>query len=165
MKPPEPSMRIALLLAAGLLSFAAQDASEGTANWLIIPGEAVGPISLGMSEEEVTSAVGAPERTSLGAWEYLSTGYAVLLGDESGKVSAVLAGGGNDQVRLDKRFHGRTAAGIGMGSTKQEILEALGEPSLERPLGDSVHLAYSHLGIEFMLTQNVVNWFAVRPAT
>ncbi|MEE8522939.1 MAG: hypothetical protein V3T72_03325, partial [Thermoanaerobaculia bacterium] len=138
--------------------------SDETIGWLILPGEAVGPIRLGITKQELESRVGIPERTSLGAWEYLSDGYAVLMDASSSTVSAVLAGGGTEQVRLDERFHGRTAAGLGMGSTKPEILDALGEPSVERAQDDSLHLEYRRLGVEFMLVEERVRWLAVRTA-
>lgn len=155
---------ICLILVAGLTP-AIHAEVDATAAWLIVPGRSVGPIHIGMSLMELESQVGPAEETGMGAaWEYLSSGYAVLIDTETHVVTAILAGGGNEEVRLDKRFHARTAEGIGMGSTRPQLLEAFGEPSRERLQDESLSLEYHHLGIWLTLNHGEVTWLAVRPA-
>ena len=49
-----------------------------TASWIIIPGQAVGPVRFGMSRGEVEAAIGAPDNTEIG-WNYRSDAFSVVL--------------------------------------------------------------------------------------
>ncbi len=130
--------------------------------WVIVPGEAIGPIRLGMSRDEVRAAVGEPERTSLGGWEYLSGGYAVLFSTPRQTVSAILGGdAGYPHGELAKAFVARTREGIGMGSTRAEVIAALGEPAVATGVGAGGEVL-SYRGLVLMLVDGRVAHVTVR---
>jgi hypothetical protein len=130
-------------------------------SWVVVPGKAVGPIQLGMSQEEVRAVVGEAERQSLGGWEYLSGGYAVLLDRDRHTVNAIVGGDvGYPHGALVKAFVARTREGIGMGSTRVEVVKALGVPEADRrPPGGEV---LSYPGLELVLVDGAVAHLAVR---
>jgi hypothetical protein len=134
-------------------------------SWLVVPGKAVGPIQLGMSQDEVRAAVGEPERTSLGGWEYLSGGYAVLLDKDRHTVDAILGGDmGYPHGELVKAFVARTREGIGMGSTRAEVVKAFGVPAVDsRPDGGGEVLSYP--GLDLALIEGSVVHLTVRKAS
>ena len=130
-------------------------------SWVVVPGRAVGPIQIGMSQEQVRAAVGPAERTSLGGWEYLSGGYAILFAKDRRTVDAIAGGDvGYPHGALVKAFVARTREGIGMGSARAEVVKALGEPEADRtPLGAEV---LSYQGLELVLVDGAVVHLTVR---
>lgn len=143
-----------LLGASSQLAAATGSRSIMDPSWVVVPGKAVGPIRIGMSQEQVRAAVGEAEQTSLGGWEYPAGGYAVLFDKDRHIVDAIVAGdAGSPHGPLVKAFVARTPEGIGMGSTRTEVLKALGEPTADKkPLGGGEVLSYQ--GLDLML----VDW-------
>jgi hypothetical protein len=97
---------------------------------ILVPGESVGPVSLGMAAEDVRAALGPAERVAFGAWEYPTLGLAFSFKNDH--VEGISGGSGTcgDPERLlSKAFPGRLGGRVGMGATRQEIVEVLGEPS------------------------------------
>jgi hypothetical protein len=97
--------------------------------WNIASGESVGPLKLGMTEDEVLRAIGPSPPESFGKWEYPTLGLSVTLSD--GRVVAISAGGsscGDPERLLSKAFPGEFADGVGFGTTPQEVVAAIGEP-------------------------------------
>lgn len=117
----------------------------------IVPGQSVGPVALGMPRAEVEQAFGPPQRVAFGAWEYPTLGLAI--GFEKDRVSGISAGSGScgDPERLlEKAFAGQFAEGVGMGSTKQEVLAVLGEPlGPGATQGNIEMLMYHNMDISF----------------
>ena len=133
-------------LAMASLHLAEAEGARMNPGWIVVPGQSVGPLRLGMSEEEVRAAVGEPERTSFGPWEYLSGGFALCFNPARHTVNAILGGGA--EGGLAKAFVARTAEGIGMGSTRAEIASALGEPELRRVYREGAeYLSYPGLAV------------------
>lgn len=135
-------------------------------SWVVVPGVAVGPVRIGMSQADVRAAVGEPERTSLGAWEYLSGGFAVTFSPSRHTVTAILGGNAGDpHGALVKAFVARTAEGIGMGSTRSAAVRSLGEPEADRIDQGGEVLSYHHLGLELMLVADSVAHLSIwRPS-
>ena len=133
---------------------------------LIEPRVAVGKIRVGMRAEEVVALLGQPQRRTANALEYTPLGFAVMPGPD-GIVQVVMCGdvtGINGP--LVKAFTGRTKEGIGLRSTREELLKAYGEPSLsEKMRGGTESLRYDSLGITFTLEGDKVYHMIVRLGT
>ena len=129
----------------------------------IEPNMAVGPVRAGMRIQDLTTQLGEPERRTANAWEYTHLGFAAMPGPD-GIVHVVMCGdvtglGGP----LVKAFTGRTKEGIGLGSTREELLKAYGEPSsIEKFRGGTESIRYDSLGITFTLEAGKVYHMIVR---
>ena len=124
MRARRTRLMIACLLGASVqLEAATGSQSIMGPSWVVVPGKAVGPIQIGMSQEQVRAAVA---------------------GDA-----------GSPHGPLVKAFVARTPEGIGMGSTRAEVVKALGEPAADRrPPGGGEVLSYS--GLDLMLVEGAV---------
>jgi hypothetical protein len=116
-----------------------------------------------MRLEEVIAQLGEPQRRTANALEYTRLGFAVMPGP-GGTVEVVMCGdvtglGGP----LVAAFTGRTKEGIGMNSTREDVLKAYGEPtSAEKFRGGMESLQYAPLGITFTLEGGKVYHMIVR---
>ena len=160
--------RFALALPATVLLFAGcGEKAEPTAApgppTLIEPNIAVGKIHAGMTTGQVVAALGEPPRRPGEALEYPQLGLAVLPGPD-GVVSVVMCG---DVTGISgpfvKAFTGRTKEGIGMFSTRAEVLQAYGEPSADEKTRLGLEsLRYDRLGMTFTLDGGKVHHIIVR---
>jgi hypothetical protein len=156
------------LLAIG--SGCSQNGSEtasgiaGTNSTLLIePNIAVGPVRAGMSVAQVITELGAPQRRTSNSLEYTHLGLAVMPGADD-KVQVVMCGdvtGVNGPFA--KAFTGRTKEGIGMYSTREEILRVFGEPTADEKMrGGLESLQYEALGMTYTLEAGKVHHIIVR---
>ena len=129
----------------------------------IEPNVAVGPIRAGMRLQDVIARLGQPERRTANALEYTHLGFAVMP-NADGVVQVVMCGdvtGINGP--LVKAFTGRTKEGIGLGSTREDLLRAYGPPSSSEKLrGGTESVRYDSLGITFTLEGDKVYHMIVR---
>jgi len=139
---------------------------ENGSPMVIEPNVAVGKIRVGMRAEDVLKLFGEPQRRTANAIEYTSLGFAVMPSPD-GIVEVVMCGdvtGVNGP--LVKAFTGRTKEGIGLGSTREEVLKAYGQPTVEEKLrGNNESLRYDPLGIKFTLENGKVYHMIVRLRT
>src|SRR5688572_5928571 len=78
----------------------------------IVPGHQIGPVTLGMTQDEVIAALGEPYEKLNKMWSWKDPQMSVGMGPDS-KVVVILAGG----VRVTpKRIPFRTVEGIGIGT-------------------------------------------------
>jgi hypothetical protein len=64
---------------------------------------------------------------------------------------------------LVKAFTGRTKEGVGLGSAREEVLKAYGQPTVEEKLrGNTESFRYDPLGITFTLENGKVYHMIVR---
>jgi hypothetical protein len=130
---------------------------------VIDPNVSVGKIRAGMTTQQVIAELGQPQRRTANALEYTRLGLAVLP-DTNGIVKVVMCGdvtGINGP--LVKAFAGRTREGIGMKSTREEVIKALGEPSgTERFPGAIESLKYDRLGLTLTTEGGKVHHLIVR---
>jgi hypothetical protein len=130
---------------------------------LIEPGKAVGKVRGNMTIEEVIAELGRPDRryneTTL---QYLRFGFSVVA-DREGLTRVVLCGDPSDKSSaLIKLFSGRTKEGIGMGSSRDDLIAAYGPPSAVEPWGeDEEQIVYSSMGIGFILADDKVHHITV----
>jgi hypothetical protein len=132
---------------------------------LIEPRAAVGQIRGDMTLEKVLATLGEPQRRTANALEYTRLGLAVMPGPDK-LVQVVMCGDVTGSAGpLAKAFNGKTKEGIGMFSTKEDIIKAYGEPSeARRMIGGSESLTYATLGITFTLENDKVHHMIVRLA-
>lgn len=132
---------------AAVLGFALPGWATPRSGSLIVPGRAVGPVSLGMRLEQLVPHLGppvGPVRPREGAriaWP--ARGLTVRL-DREGRVDAVF---------VDSPEY-RTAQGVGVGSSKDEVLAAFGPPSHGQEDRNTLILAYPSLGISFAIRKD-----------
>ncbi len=152
-----------LLCAPGCSDSADQAAVATNAPMIIKPHSSVGKVHTGMTIDQVIAELGKPERRTGTALEYTKLGMAVLPGS-NGVVRVVMCGdvtGINGP--LVKAFKGRTKEGIGMNSTREDVIKAFGEPtSSEKFIAGIESLQYATLGLTLTLEAGKVHHMIVR---
>jgi hypothetical protein len=129
----------------------------------IEPNLSVGKLRAGMRADAVVAQLGEPQRRTANALEYTRLGFAVMPGPD-GIVQVVMCGDVTGiSGPLVKAFNGRTKEGIGMNSTREQVIRAYGEPtSSEKFRGGTESLQYAPLGITFTLEGGKVYHMIVR---
>src|SRR5258708_651892 len=135
-----------------------------TSDHLIVPGQRIGPIRLGMGMDEVVITLGKPDHDNPGeggaSWEYSSLNMTILFsGGATPSVTSVLTkvnhqysksfGGilwGVDQDPIYTVF--QTSKGIGLGATSFDVRRAYSYSTYE---GSEVSMHYRELGIDFVV--------------
>jgi hypothetical protein len=130
---------------------------------LIEPSVSVGKVHAGMTVAELKQILGPPQRTTPNSIQYPKLGFAVMP-DAEGIIQVVMCG---DVTGLGgpytKAFAGRTKEGIGMLSTREQVVSAFGEPDTsERFMGGLESMKYSALGITLTLERGKVFHMIVR---
>jgi len=128
----------------------------------ISPRISVGEIKAGMTVDKVTAALGEPDRRTANAVEYTQRGFAVMPGQ--GVVQIVLCGDVTGlHGPLVAAFQGKTREGIGLTSTRDEVLKAYGQPDSKQTfVGGRESMRYDSLGITFSLEGGKVHHMIVR---
>lgn len=95
---------------------------------LIEPNVAVGKIRAGMTVDQMIAEIGEPARRTAESLHYPALGLAVRPAE--GTVQVVMCG---DVMGLQgpysKAFNGHTKQGIGLQSTREEVIAAFGKPT------------------------------------
>ena len=102
-----------------------------------------------MTVQQVIAELGQPTRTNAAGLEFTNLGLFV--------------GPDQREVVLFPPFPGRTKKGIGMGSTRADVIQAYGEPTAVNPAtkpGFEI-LKYEMLGLRFQLYNGRVDWMTV----
>lgn len=122
----------------------------------ILPGQSLGPISLGMTEAQVTAALGQPDTVqSPQVWQYRDPDIAINFSKTTPRtVAAIFAGGAPPLTNVPYR----TSEGLGLGSTRDEFIKAWGAPDTETP----ETLTYRSRGIVLMHKNGTITWLAIR---
>jgi hypothetical protein len=133
------------------------------ANLVIEPNSAVGPVHAGMTVTQVIAVLGEPQRRTSNSLEYTRLGLAVMPGP--GEIVQVVMCG--DVMGINgpfaKAFTGRTKEGIGMFSTREEVIHAFGEPTVDKKMrGGLESLQYASLGMTLTLEAGKVHHMIVR---
>jgi hypothetical protein len=130
---------------------------------VIEPNLSVGNVRAGMSAEELVTRLGEPQRRTANALEYTRLGFAVMPGPD-GIVRVVMCGDVTGiRGPLVAAFTGRTKEGIGMNSTRDDLVKTYGEPTSDEKLrGGMESMKYAPLGITFTLEGGKVYHMIVR---
>jgi hypothetical protein len=137
--------------------------SEPGPPMVIEPNIAVGKVHIGMRVEDVIAQLGEPQRRTANALEYTRFGFAVMPAPD-GIIQVVMCGdvtGINGP--LVKAFTGHTKEGIGLKSTREELVKTYGQPSSDEKLpGGTESLRYDSLGITFTMEGGKVYHMIIR---
>ncbi len=150
---------IAMLLAAGMATVALSNGSpnpnanlaQPAASVLIVPGASVGKVRKGMMTNEVEAVLGKPDK-----WQGRIMVYDQSLGMSvsQGKTGVMVVFCGDSMLKYPgvKKFKGRTKEGIGMESSREEVIKAFGQPTKAQPWNSGQEqLEYKALGLTFTL--------------
>jgi len=137
--------------------------SQTDAPILIEPTASVGKVRAGMTVAQLKAELGPPQRTTPNSLQYPRLGFAVMP-DADGIIQVVMCG---DVTGIGgpyaKAFSGRTKEGIGMFSTREQIVAAYGQPDTsERFMGGVESMKYPALGITFTLERGKVYHMIIR---
>ena len=159
---PGTALLTALLVVSGCSDHSNQPLSASREQLVIEPHVRVGKVWAGMSTAQIIAQLGEPERRTTKALEYTRLGFAVLP-DSNNVVSMVMCG---DVMGVRgpfvKAFNGRTKEGIGMLSTREELLKAYGEATEDKKFRAGLEsMNYRQLGISFTLEDGKVHHIIV----
>jgi hypothetical protein len=120
---------------------------------LIEPNMGVDKAQKGMNKQQVRAALGKPGKVNGMSWFYRQRGMFVSFGDD----------GVIFNIKCVKPFAGTTKEGIGIGSTRAELVAAYGDPSQIQKFehGDE-NLWFAPLGTSFYLENNKVTSIMVQ---
>jgi hypothetical protein len=117
------------------------DSSTVTVNPIIT----IGSLRSGMSIQEVIAELGQPTRTNAAGLEFSGVGLFITPA--------------NGETTLFPPFTGHTKEGIGMGSSRADVVGAYGEPPVvTTPKPGFEMLRYEARGIRFQLHDGRVDW-------
>jgi RNA polymerase sigma factor (sigma-70 family) len=149
---------VAMLVASGVVTMIiAQPQINGTnsgvslladESMLIVPGQSVGKVKAGMTEDDVIVALGQPESKEGEVLIYdKSFGFSVVCSRQK-IVGSIFCGGGVD-------FKGHTKEGIGIDSGQDELIKTFGQPTTWAKFPEE-QLYYKPLGLTFLLQNGKV---------
>ena len=145
---------LTLLVVAAALAGGCSKRGESTA---IEPSVGVGSVHSGMTIEQVISQLGQPDETNDSTLIYSHLGLQVAPGN----------GDVVHRVTMEHPFAGRTKEGIGIGSSRADVIQAFGAPTVAEPgTAGYEFLRYSSRGLVFQLHDGRVDMMSVFfPAT
>lgn len=112
------------------------------------PSVPIDSLHSGMTVQEVITALGQPSRTNAAGLEFSNVGLFIC--PEKGEFT------------LFPPFAGRTAEGIGLGSSRADVVRAYGEPSSAKITKTGYELLrYSPSRMSFQLHDGAVDWIDV----
>jgi len=114
MKLFKATIRMALLAFVAILI-----ATSCSKKQKIEPESGVGKVGKGMNERQVQAELGKPDSKAGGIWKYQKKGIWVLFGND----------GIMFNIHCRKPFAGTTKEGIGIGSSRLQVIKAFGTPT------------------------------------
>jgi hypothetical protein len=111
----------------------------------LIPGQAVGPLEIGMTREAVGELVGRPRIAEGDALHYGR--FTVVLKDEVVN-TILLTREGSGPRRWAWLADLKTKEGVGLGSSLAEVEQVLGPPARRTAVGTNSSLPYPELGLQ-----------------
>ena len=142
-------------LFAGCSKHPAPVTLTSSASITIEPGVSVGPVHSGMKQQDVVAVLGEPNSKKDGVLVYHDLGIA-LLPERSGFLETVIFFRGSESIMP---FEGHTKEGIGIGSSRAEVIKAYGEPARIEPghgLPERPTLFYKTPSMTFHIQDNKV---------
>jgi hypothetical protein len=145
-----------VMIALSALSAKQSSQAEQQAPLLIVPGMSVGKIVKGMTTNEVEALLGKPEKWQGHIMVYDKKLGMSVSGTKAG-VMVVFCGDSMLSYPGVKTFKGRTKEGIGMESSRGDVVKAFGQPTTAKPWnGGQEQLEYRDLGLTFTLESGKV---------
>ena len=158
---------IAVLIAAGVTTAIIAHTQRHGANsgdnlpsgdaMLIVPGQSVGKVRGGMTIQKVVAELGEPDNRQGHILNYLRFGFSVIPSKDD-IVRVVMCG---DSEAADSplvtAFQGRTKEGVGMKSSRADVIKAFGQPTTIKPWQPGQEqLVYRPAGLTFTLEKDQV---------
>lgn len=115
-----------------------------------------------MTVQQVVAELGEPDNKTGQVLNYVRSGFSVIP-NRDGAVRVVMCGDtlGTGTV-LVKSFKGRTKEGIGMNSSRAEVIHAYGEPTeIDHSYPGHEAMKYRPMGLTFTLQNDKVNHIVV----
>jgi len=138
---------------------AGKEIKSADTSFVIKPLGGIGKVRFGMTIEQAKQILGEPQRMTGRACEYLNSGFAIVP-ERDGTVAAIMCGDASvPDSPLIKNCKCRTDKGIGMGSSRQDVVSAYGQPSSAQQfpgIDGLVMLRYDKLNANFLLRDNKV---------
>ena len=133
---------------------------NATTEFLIEPGVGIGDVRFGMTKEQVVEALGLPDKI----WDFPESGRVMLAYRPRGLEMTIQEDDGVVEFECSaecfnpgsRPFAGHTAKGIGIGSTRDTVLAAYGQP--DQGHADSFRIRYDSLEMAFGIHQDCVCW-------
>jgi RNA polymerase sigma factor (sigma-70 family) len=153
-----------IAIAVSTIAIAQQTKSPNTPSnvaiddsFLIVPGVSVGKVKAGMTEDDVIAALGQPESKQGEVLIYdKHLGFSVVCSRKK-IVGAIFCGDSMPTYPGVKMFKGRTKEGIGMESSRDDLVKAFGQPTSAKPWAvRQEQLEYKPLGLTFTLESGKV---------
>lgn len=143
-------MRLALGFAALTLALSTPVAGQ---QWAVLPGEAIGPVRLGMAKAEILSVLGRPaSQPAEGLWTY-ETPFRVRIEFQRDRTRAI--------TTWDSRAG--TPDGLRLGSSRAAVIRTLGGSPAVLPDQSGVWLYNGAIGLAVFVRGNVAAAFLVMP--
>jgi hypothetical protein len=155
--------RVSVLAAGLILAVAGHCADLSSSQMLIVPGVSVGPVRSDMTEQQVVSQLGKPNRKHGDALEYWDLGFSVILREEQVHIVLCIDTAGQDGP-FKKAFSGHTKESIQIASSRDAVILTYGKPSATESLNDEGKgevLRYRSLGLYFRLHHGKVDTIGV----
>ena len=134
--------------------------------FVVEPLVGIDKVRFGMTVEEMKKILAEPQGTRGPVHEYRDAGFAIFTIKDNTVTMIVCGDRRSADSPLVKNCRCRTKKGIGIGSSKEDIIKAYGEPSLTQPTRDNaVMLRYDQLNSEFMLRDDKVTYMMFRAET
>ena len=152
------------VLSATLISGCSKKPAHGkpisSESIIIEPGTSIGSVRSGMTMQQVQGLLGEPNRTMKGILEYQNLGL-IVLPAEGGLVGNVMCVDNNGHEPI-KPFAGHTKEGIGIGSSRVQVISAYGEPpTIERGRNYESLIYYQTRGMNFVIKNDKVSEMTV----
>jgi hypothetical protein len=162
MKHFTPLFLAVLLVMAGCSKRPPVSSWTSSDSIVIEPGVSIGPLRSGMTMQQAAAELGESDQREE-VLRYPNLGLTVLpaKGGLVGTVICVGSGGSGPDM---KSFAGRTKEGVGIGSSRADVIKAYGEPTAIEPVrGKPANeiLRYKPLGLDFKIEDGKVYLIAV----
>jgi hypothetical protein len=130
--------------------------SEKDDKFLMEPGVGMGKLHFGMTKDDMISILGQPQATNyVSIYDYRTFGVTIFI--RAGLIWGISCSRGDapDDRRVDN-CRCQTTRGIKIGSTKQQIIEAYGEPTTIRIENRFTRMLYKTFTMDFRLKDDKV---------
>jgi len=126
----------------------------------IVPLSGIGTIRFRMNKGKIIKEFGQPQRVTGNKLFYLSHGLQLSLSAKDESLIAIACGSTTEADKdMIKLCDCKTSKGIGMGSSREELIKAYGKSSSEVPVQDNVTMMfYDKIKAQFVITDNKVTY-------
>jgi hypothetical protein len=150
-----------ILLLAGCSKQPAHNVWTSSDSMVIEPGVSIGPVHSGMTMEQVVKKLGEPDKTEYGILMYRNLS---IFPSKEGFVGHMFCFDPGRNGSSTEAFAWHTKEGIGIGSSRADVISAYGEPTATKH--ENVHkenevMVYESLGLQFHIRNGKVYLIAV----